>query len=291
MPHKPLKPCKYPGCPNLTEGSYCEEHKELVAKEYNRYSRSPDHNKKYGRAWKKVRDRYAKAYRSYYRCTSRHTPKRECNSSDINMDHLNAHIKRIMRLMVLNIDNVNTFKEFINAYTTSTNKSVKRKIIDVERRIQDLNVEACELAGRLSKSPESEYVTLTKMIGMNSVEHTKLDLELQKLNECISDVKITNARVLEIIRGARKEYYPNDNRDVIHRIVNKIIINPESIDVYIDLTNLFEMYDYLNEDRVLLYISEKRENVADRIKLLDIDYSGERLKKNLDELLSTIAKD
>ena len=28
MPRKPLKPCKHPKCPNLTEGYYCDEHKD-----------------------------------------------------------------------------------------------------------------------------------------------------------------------------------------------------------------------------------------------------------------------
>lgn len=68
MPHKPLKPCKYPGCPNLTEDSYCKEHNGLVAKEYNRYSRSYDYNKKYDRAWKRIRDRYAKEHPLCERC-------------------------------------------------------------------------------------------------------------------------------------------------------------------------------------------------------------------------------
>ena len=79
MPHKPLKPCGYPGCPNLCEGSYCNKHKGLVAKEYNKYSRSPDHNKKYGRAWKNIRDRYAKAHPLCERCLSegRITPMEE----------------------------------------------------------------------------------------------------------------------------------------------------------------------------------------------------------------------
>ena len=27
MPRKPLKPCSYPGCPNLTAGQYCEKHR------------------------------------------------------------------------------------------------------------------------------------------------------------------------------------------------------------------------------------------------------------------------
>lgn len=29
MPRKPLKPCKHSGCPKLTTGDYCEEHRKL----------------------------------------------------------------------------------------------------------------------------------------------------------------------------------------------------------------------------------------------------------------------
>lgn len=79
MPHKPLKPCKYPGCPNLTDVSYCEEHKGLVAKDYNRYSRSFDHGKKYGQVWKRICDRYAKELPLCERCLKegRITPMNE----------------------------------------------------------------------------------------------------------------------------------------------------------------------------------------------------------------------
>ena len=34
MPHIPKKPCRYPGCPELTNETFCEKHKkELCAKE------------------------------------------------------------------------------------------------------------------------------------------------------------------------------------------------------------------------------------------------------------------
>ena len=62
MPHKPLKPCKYPGCPKLTSGLYCEEHAPLVSKEYDKYSRASNKNKKYGREWKRIRDRYVREH-------------------------------------------------------------------------------------------------------------------------------------------------------------------------------------------------------------------------------------
>lgn len=55
---KPKKPCSYPGCPNLTDGQYCEKHRKLMDKRYDKYNRSPDHNTTYGRGWKRIRDLY-----------------------------------------------------------------------------------------------------------------------------------------------------------------------------------------------------------------------------------------
>jgi len=40
MPRKPMKPCKYPGCPRLTDGSYCREHQALVNRQYDQRMRS-----------------------------------------------------------------------------------------------------------------------------------------------------------------------------------------------------------------------------------------------------------
>ena len=34
MPRKPKQPCAYPGCPNLSEGRYCEEHRKLIRDNY-----------------------------------------------------------------------------------------------------------------------------------------------------------------------------------------------------------------------------------------------------------------
>ena len=39
MPKKPKKPCKHPGCPELTEGNYCKVHQREINREYNCSSR------------------------------------------------------------------------------------------------------------------------------------------------------------------------------------------------------------------------------------------------------------
>ena len=58
MPSKPKRPCAYPGCPKLTDGQYCEEHKVIARRNYNKYERT----QKYDRAWKRIRDRYIHAH-------------------------------------------------------------------------------------------------------------------------------------------------------------------------------------------------------------------------------------
>ena len=68
MPTKPKKPCSFPGCPNLCDGQYCEVHRAPAKKQYDKYRRSPDINKKYGRAWKRIRDRYIASHPLCEKC-------------------------------------------------------------------------------------------------------------------------------------------------------------------------------------------------------------------------------
>lgn len=58
LPTKPKRPCSYPGCPKLTDGRFCEEHAKAEAKRYEKYDRDPAVRHRYGRAWKRIRDRY-----------------------------------------------------------------------------------------------------------------------------------------------------------------------------------------------------------------------------------------
>lgn len=55
MPRKPKRPCAYQGCPKLTEGRFCDEHKRLEDKMYDRYKRPVEHRERYGYAWRKIR--------------------------------------------------------------------------------------------------------------------------------------------------------------------------------------------------------------------------------------------
>ena len=68
MPRSPKRPCSHPGCPRLTDNQYCPEHEPLHRRQYDRYERDPKVNKKYGRAWKRIRDKYVSQHPLCERC-------------------------------------------------------------------------------------------------------------------------------------------------------------------------------------------------------------------------------
>ena len=59
MPQKAKRPCRYRGCPRLTDLSsgYCEEHEKLQVRAYDK-ARAPIHNQRYGSKWRKLRKRF-----------------------------------------------------------------------------------------------------------------------------------------------------------------------------------------------------------------------------------------
>ena len=63
MPYKPKKPCKYPGCSKLTEGSYCVEHAHIMYQRYNRNRRDPEINERYhNEEWRRIREAFIITY-------------------------------------------------------------------------------------------------------------------------------------------------------------------------------------------------------------------------------------
>jgi 5-methylcytosine-specific restriction protein A len=68
VPRKPKRPCSFPGCPKLTDGRFCEEHAKQEAKRYEKYDRDPAVRRRYGRAWKRIRDSYVEAHPLCEKC-------------------------------------------------------------------------------------------------------------------------------------------------------------------------------------------------------------------------------
>lgn len=58
MPYKPKKPCRHPGCPELTNEVFCEKHKKEDNRVYNLYKRDELSRTFYKTAiWKATREK------------------------------------------------------------------------------------------------------------------------------------------------------------------------------------------------------------------------------------------
>ena len=62
MPKRPRSPCRFAGCPELTEGLYCDKHRKLKNRYYNKYKRDPNTYKRYGTRWRRIRQLYIKEH-------------------------------------------------------------------------------------------------------------------------------------------------------------------------------------------------------------------------------------
>lgn len=63
MPMKPKKPCKHPGCPELTAWDYCEEHVKL-----HMADRISADGRGYDSRWRKARKHFLKAHPLCEKC-------------------------------------------------------------------------------------------------------------------------------------------------------------------------------------------------------------------------------
>lgn len=80
MPKKSKRPCRYRGCPHLTDlpSGFCAEHDKLQAQQYNK-SRRVEHNQRYGYQWRKFRARFLNNHPLCEQCrlNGRYTPSTE----------------------------------------------------------------------------------------------------------------------------------------------------------------------------------------------------------------------
>lgn len=81
MPWKPKTICRYPGCPELSDGRYCDQHKKQVTKEQNMSS-----SKIYTYQWRKASKSFLKDHPLCIHCErdGRLTPATE-------VDHIIPH--------------------------------------------------------------------------------------------------------------------------------------------------------------------------------------------------------
>lgn len=220
-----------------------------------------------------------KNYRRYYRCTNK-----LCKNKEINMDHLDKYVKQLLEKMVLNSNAVNVYQEFINSYQEMRKRNIDKKIRVIEDKKEKLKEESVILANQLQESLDEDYVELTRLIGKNTAERTKLSSEEYKLREELFTVsKLTKEKIIQILRNEKKKIQTMGLKDIVCNVVHKIEMNEDKIDVLIDLTYLFQVID--SNGRIIVRISEPRKNIAISDNLYEIEYTIEKLDKILkDEL-------
>ena len=61
MPHKPLTPCKHPGCPQLTDQKFCDKHRR-------QHERTTASERGYDHRWRTARKKFLKEHPFCVKC-------------------------------------------------------------------------------------------------------------------------------------------------------------------------------------------------------------------------------
>ena len=93
MPKRPNRPCSHPSCPKLTDGRFCTEHEKQEAVRYEKYDRDPSTRRRYGRAWKRIRDRYIAAHPLCAQCEAEGKPEHSCKPEGIATEMVDCLIR------------------------------------------------------------------------------------------------------------------------------------------------------------------------------------------------------
>ena len=119
MPKKAKRPCRYRGCPNLTDdrSGYCNEHKSMAASEYNRFGRGYRHSSRYGYQWRKIRDYFLAANPFCELC------KRDGRYTDATEVH---HIKPLSEGGTNDADNLMALCHSCHSRITMTAENLRR---------------------------------------------------------------------------------------------------------------------------------------------------------------------
>ena len=224
-------------------------------------------------------------YRRYYRCTNK-----MCKSKEINMNNLDKYVKQLIEKMVLNSNSVDVYQEFINSYQEVRKRHLDKKLRMIKMEKERLKEESVFLANQLQESLDEEYIELTRLIGKNSTERTVLSTEELKLQEELHTVsKLTKEKILKIIRNEKKKIQTIGFKDIITNVIHKIEMYDDRIDFIIDLTYLFQIID--GNGRVMVKVSEPRENIAWSDKLYDVEFTVEKYGRILkDELKKKMSR-
>jgi len=72
VPMKPKRPCRYSGCPKLTDhkSGYCEDHRKMMQRHYDHFARGYDNHRRYDENWRRIRNRYIASHPLCERCQS-----------------------------------------------------------------------------------------------------------------------------------------------------------------------------------------------------------------------------
>lgn len=224
----------------------------------------------------------SKLRRNQYECCGRRR-LHACRNKDVNMDYLDSYVIDLVNRLILLASNAPIYKEEMNKQLERDRRRIDDKIKELEARKRALRDESVRFAQRLGDANEEEYVDITRLIGENSKERAKIEIEQARLQErAVEMPKLTTREVERMLSMHRSRWRPGQNdgrpsKSELMAIVPRIVVTNETITAEIDLKELLYGQNGSEEREWILEIPINREIVSRGYRRENADFSSRTL--------------
>lgn len=204
------------------------------------------------------------------------------------MEYLNWYIKKLLVSTILNDDNQKIYQEGLKTFTSETRRKVEAKLAEIEMKKSSIKEKSLEYAELLPYTSENQYVNIMKQISNLSAQRATLEMEEVELSNRYNSLpKITIKEIKTFMSKYRNLMNTKDKellRKTIFHLVEKIVIDNETVEVRIDLMKYFNIPQVNDEEGIILRIRENRNLIANKPKHNEIDFTSQKLIESFELL-------
>ena len=180
-----------------------------------------------------------------YRCTRRNQRDTKCNNPEINRDKLERLVLERLSVVLFNPDVIPRLVEQYNEYIAEKSGSAKERTLALQTELRDIERKITNTVNLMIETGSAAFKDK-----LNELEQSKEKLlfELTEAEAALKQENFSEEQISKLFHIAEQQLKNGtlaNRRLVIDQYINKIIIYPDKIEVYMNL-----MSDYTVKETI-----------------------------------------
>ena len=182
-----------------------------------------------------------------YKCTRRNQRDRKCNNPEINRDKLERLVLERLSEVLFNPDVIPRLVEQYNEYIAEKTGSARERMLALQTELRDVERKITNTVNPMIETGSAAFKDK-----LNELEQSKEKLlfELTEAEEALKQENFSEEQISKLFHIAEQQLKNGtlaNRRLVIDQYINKIIIYPDKIEVYMNLMRDYTVRDIIRQ--------------------------------------------